>query len=343
MGDAATLMQTPPHTTAPRPPASVGCGAHAAMELIAADLAAAETVFQEELRSDARHVSELVGQLAGYRGKRLRPALLLLTAKACGRVAREHHVLAAVVEMIHTATLVHDDVLDDASLRRHSATVNAKSGNQRSVLLGDMLFTHAFYLAAATGSTAACRIIGETTNRVCEGELHQIAEQGNLDLSEEAYYAIIGGKTAALTGCCSQLGALFSGATETVVESMSRFGYDLGMAFQVADDVLDLTGVEDEAGKTLGTDLAQRKLTLPLIRLLRRGQPHEVRRLRQLLDRPDRPALRELLHSSGALRAALAEAERFSRSARQALQALPASSARQALEDLAEQVVHRSR
>ncbi len=175
--------------------------------------------------------------------------------------------------------------------------------------------------------------------------MHQIADQGNLELDEAAYFDIIGGKTAALTGCCSQLGALFSGANERVVESLTTFGYDLGMAFQVADDVLDLAGTEAEAGKTLGTDLAQRKLTLPLIHLLRHGEPAEARRLRQLLEAPlaDGAALRDLLQSSGALRAALAEAERFARSARQALQALPPSECRQALEGLCSEVVHRSR
>src|SRR5438876_233751 len=144
--------------------------------------------------------------------------------------------MAALTEK--PATLVHDDILDEAAVRRHSATMSARFGNQRSVLLGDMLFTHAFYLASTTGSTVACRIIGETTNRVCAGELHQIAEQGNLDLDEAAYFDIIGGKTAALTGCCSQLGALFSGAHESVAQSLTNFDYDLGIAFQVADDVL---------------------------------------------------------------------------------------------------------
>lgn len=314
-------------------------------EPIATHLVAAEAVFDQELASEAPHVRELVVHLAGYRGKRLRPTLLLLTAQACGNVSREHHILAAVVEMIHTATLVHDDVLDDASLRRHSSTVNARFGNQRSVLLGDMLFTHAFYLASTTGSTVACRIIGETTNRVCAGELHQIAEQGNLDLDEAAYFDIIGGKTAALTGCCTQLGALFSGATEAVVESLTRFGNDLGMAFQIADDVLDLVGNEAQTGKSLGTDVQQRKLTLPLIHLLQRGRSEDTRRVRQHLEheRIDRGALRELLLQSGAIRSAVGEAERFARSARHALQVLAPSSSRQILEELTIEVVHRQR
>jgi octaprenyl-diphosphate synthase len=312
----------------------------AVYEPIAADLAAADAVFAQELASEAPHLRDLIAHLAAYRGKRLRPALLLLTAKACGNVTREHHILAAVVEMIHTATLVHDDVLDEASLRRHAPTVNARFGNQRSVLLGDMLFTHAFYLASTTGSTMACRIIGETTNRVCAGELHQIAEQGNLELDEAAYFDIISGKTAALTGCCAQLGALFSGATEAVVESLSRFGHDLGMAFQIADDVLDLVGNEALTGKSLGTDVEQRKLTLPLIYLLRRGRPDEVRRLQILLDRS---ALCDLLVQGGAVRLAALDAERFARAARHNLGVLSPSAGRRVLEELTTLVVHRQR
>lgn len=313
---------------------------------VADHLAAAEKIFYDELHAEPKHVQALVAHLEGYRGKRLRPLLLLLTAKACGNVTPEHAILAAVVEMIHTATLVHDDILDEAQLRRHSETINARFGNQRSVLLGDLLFTHAFYLASTTGSTLACRIIGETTNKVCAGELHQITEQGNLDLDEASYLRIINGKTAELTGCCCQLGALFSGSTEAVVESLTRFGQHLGLAFQVADDVLDVVGEESEAGKSLGTDVAQRKLTLPLIHLLRRSHTAEGQQLRRWLEGKepfDRKQLRELLVGSGAIRHALSEAERFARSARQCLQVLPCSPTRDLLEGLTVEVVHRTR
>ncbi len=312
---------------------------------IAADLAEAEIIFQQELQSTAPHVRELVAHLAHYRGKRLRPILLLLTAKACGNVTREHHVLAAVVEMIHTATLVHDDILDNADLRRHVPTVNKQWGAQSSVLLGDLLFTHAFFLASTTGSTLACKMIGETTNRVCEGELHQIGEQGNLKLTEEEYLAIIGGKTAALTGCCCQLGAIFSGAGEAVVEQLTRFGNDLGLAFQMIDDILDLTGEETQTGKSLGTDLAQKKLTLPIIHLLRYGSAEVVRLTRQIIVEPSPSSigiLRSLLMQAGSLEYTLQQAERYARNARQALQVLPETEYRQILENLTVHVVHRS-
>src|SRR5206468_3324032 len=157
-------------------------------------------------------VAEVVDHVGHYRGKRLRPVLLLLTARACGRLTAAHPVLGAVVEMIHTATLVHDDVLDGAGVRRHVATVNARWGTQTAVLLGDYLFTHAFHLASTLDDVRACRIIGQATNRVCEGELQQGTERGNLALTEEEYLDIINGKTAELTSCCCRLGALYSGA-----------------------------------------------------------------------------------------------------------------------------------
>ena len=154
------------------------------------------------------------------------------------------------------------------ALRRHVPTVNAGWGNQASILLGDYLFTHAFHLTSTLGQARACQIIGEATNRLCAGELHQVCQRGNLDLSEDDYFAIIDGKTAELTACCCRLGALYSGVSDDVVEQLAKYGRYLGIAFQIADDLLDLVGEERAVGKSLGTDLEQRKLTLPLIRLL---------------------------------------------------------------------------
>src|SRR6516164_11743314 len=162
---------------------------------IAGDLEEVERILAGALHSRAPRVAEVIAHVRHFRGKRLRPVLLLLTARACGPVTPSHHVLGAVVEMIHTATLVHDDVLDGATVRRHVPTVNARWDNQTSVLLGDYLFTHAFHLAATTGSADACRIIGDATNRTCEGELCQGLQRGNLDLSEDEYLDLIDGKT----------------------------------------------------------------------------------------------------------------------------------------------------
>jgi octaprenyl-diphosphate synthase len=311
---------------------------------VADDLARAEVIFQHELDTGAPYVRDLIAHLGHYRGKRLRPTLLLLTAKACGAVTPEHHTLAAVVEMIHTATLVHDDVLDHADLRRHVATVNARWGNASSVLLGDLLFTHAFHLASKTGSALACQLIGAATNRVCEGELRQIGEQGNLDLTEADYYEIVAGKTAALTACCCQLGAHFAGAHPRTVQAMEDFGLSLGIAFQVADDVLDLVGSEQQAGKSLGTDVLQKKLTLPLIHLLRRGGVLSEE-ARDLLDSPDDQAtarLRYLLAEAGSIGYAQREAERHVHQARTRLHQLPPTEPRHVLDQMLFHIVHRN-
>ncbi|TWT95948.1 Octaprenyl-diphosphate synthase [Botrimarina colliarenosi] len=229
-----------------------------------------EQRLQAELTSQDARVDEVVRH--GYRlgGKRLRPALLLLAGEAVGELTDAHELLGVVVEMIHTATLVHDDVLDEASLRRHVDTVNARWGNERSVLLGDFLFSHAFYLAATVRSdfgdaATACQLIGRSTNRVCHGELRQTLSEGDLSLSSADYYDIIDGKTAELCACCCRLGALFSGASAEVADALESFGRNLGMAFQIADDLLDLTGDEATTGKTTGADLAKQKMTLPLI------------------------------------------------------------------------------
>jgi octaprenyl-diphosphate synthase len=311
---------------------------------IAADLAEVERIFSRTLESDRPHVARLVAHLGHYRGKRLRPTLLLLTAHACGNVVTAHHILGAVVEMIHTATLVHDDVLDTAAVRRHVATINAHWGNQASILLGDYLFTHAFHLASTTGDARACALIGEATNRVCAGELQQIGERGNLALGEADYFHIIDGKTAELTACCCRLGALYSGADESVVESMTRYGRLLGVAFQIADDVLDLIGDERTTGKSLGTDLDQQKLTLPLIRLLQGASADTAKRVRQILSNGDnhkRAALAPYLAESGSLSYARRRAEEYAANARADLACLPASECRTILEELTLQVVHR--
>jgi octaprenyl-diphosphate synthase len=312
---------------------------------IAVDLEEVEGVLARTLHSTRPCVARLVTHLEHYRGKRLRPTLLLLTARACGQMTPAHHVLGAVVEMIHTATLVHDDVLDGATVRRHVATVNADWGNQTSILLGDHLFTHAFHLAS-TVDVRACRLIGEATNRVCEGELQQGTERGNLYLNEAEYLDIIDGKTAELTACCCRLGALYSGAAPDVVESLARYGRWLGIAFQIADDLLDLLGKERQTGKSLGTDLEQQKLTLPVIRLLDRAPSDWVPRLEQILRSPGnhkRAALRPYLVQSGALSYAKQRAEEFAARARAELESLPASECRSVLDSLTERVVNRDR
>jgi octaprenyl-diphosphate synthase len=311
---------------------------------IAAEMTEVEALLKAELRSNYPFVDELVryGCLLG--GKRLRPALLLLTAKAVGCTTREHIRLAAVVEMIHTATLVHDDVLDEAHMRRHMATVNAHWDNEASVLLGDFLFTHAFYLASTLDSVLGCRLIGRATNMVCEGELRQKGNRGNFLLSEREYLEIIEAKTAELTAVSCRLGALFCGAAENLVEQMDGFGRDVGIAFQIADDLLDVLGEERITGKSLGTDLEKQKATLPIIRALELATAADRRSILDLVSSDDRrpELLSPYLQRYGAIDYTRQRALGFTRRARRRLEGLSAGSARDILASLTEFIVARS-
>jgi octaprenyl-diphosphate synthase len=309
------------------------------------ELRETEKLFREQLRHEDAFVDELVSHGCLLGGKRLRPALLLLAAKAVGEITREHYLLGAVVEMIHTATLVHDDVLDEASTRRHLATVNARWDNEAAVLLGDYLFTHAFYLASTTGSTTACRVIGESTNRVCEGEIRQKGSRGNWQLTEAAYFTIIDGKTAALTECSCRLGALFAGANENATHRMAEFGRLLGMAFQVADDLLDVLGQPGVVGKTLGTDLEKQKPTLPLIHALKWASAEERQTMLDIIYQGGEDRIEKLfpyLEKHDSLGYAKQQAIEFVEAARSQLRELPPSPARQTLEHMADFVVNRA-
>jgi octaprenyl-diphosphate synthase len=307
-------------------------------ELVGPALLECEAVFERELAHPSPFVTDLLSHITRFRGKRLRPILVLLSAAAAGEIRSAHTVIAAVVEMIHTATLVHDDVLDDAEIRRHVATVNTRWNVETSVLLGDFLFTHAFHLAASLDSTVACRLIGASTNRVCVGELTQIRQRGNFDLSEEEYFQIIDGKTAELCAVCGELGASYANVDHPhVLESLREYGRCLGMSFQIADDLLDLTGAETETGKSLGSDLEQQKLTLPLIHYLASCPDRERDSIVRSLQEENRQS-RELLHrqlrESESLDYARWKADEYARQARRFLEAVRDTPARGLLEDL---------
>jgi octaprenyl-diphosphate synthase len=329
------------------PPAALAGVAHKPAGLsfapVAADIEVADRIFDRTFAAHRGPFGPLLEHLRNYRGKRLRPALLLLTARAVGKLGPQHHTLAAAVEMIHTATLVHDDVLDEAELRRHVSTINAGWGNTVSILLGDLLFTHAFHLTS-TVDGRACQIIGDATNRVCAGELRQVCERGNLNLTEADYFAIIDGKTAALTECSGRLGALYAGAGEEVAGKLAAFGRNVGLAFQIADDLLDLVGNEDKVGKTLGTDLGQQKLTLPVIHCLNRLPASEAEHLKgviraggETLGKKVLAALEKTQSQAYARR----RAEELARSARQELECLPRSECRGILEAVTEWTIRR--
>lgn len=312
--------------------------------LIAPALDRVIEVFDEELRSDLPFVNKLVDQVRRYRGKLLRPRLLLLSAKATGDVRHEHVVLAAVVEMVHMATLVHDDVLDEADVRRRTATVNRMVGNEGAVMLGDFLISHAYHLCSSLQSSRASRRIAAATNAVCEGELMQIANRGNSELSENEYLEIIRRKTAALTSVCCELGAWASEARPDIVDHMASFGNDLGVAFQIVDDLLDLTASENELGKTVGRDADLGKWTLPAIRYRDTASPADRARLIAAMSEPveDRTShIREILSGSEAMNYAMDTARSNVQSALSHLAVLPPSDAKEGLTTAAEFVISR--
>lgn len=311
---------------------------------IISDLRRCRAVFRDELISDQGFISDLCRHVGQFHGKLLRPALLLLTARACGGVRPAHHVLAAVVEMVHIATLVHDDVLDEADMRRRAATVNRLWGNERAVLMGDFLISHAFHLCSSLDSQYAARVVGATTNTVCEGEMMQVVNRENYALPEDEYLDIIRRKTAVLIGTCCLLGARYADADATCVERMRVYGESLGIAFQIVDDVLDLVGDEAEVGKSLGRDAAMGKVTLPVIHALRAGSESRRQTLRALLGAEQarrRRELARLLEESGSIAYALDAARVYVDEARAALAALPPSEARDSLQAMADFVLER--
>lgn len=318
---------------------------------IAEHLLGVDARLHRELQSRYEAIVPVLRHGTQLGGKRLRPALLLLSglttaadSKPVAELSDEHIVMATVVEMVHIATLVHDDVLDKAGTRRHVPTINAKWNDDTSILLGDYLFAQSFYLAATLPSTLACRWVGQAAQRVCEGELRQILGRDWLDIDEETYLEIIQGKTAELTRVSCRLGAQLSGGDENVVEAFGNYGNDLGIAFQIADDYLDLWGDGDEVGKTLGTDLAQGKITLPLIRLLRHENASIASQaLAALRAEPQErlARLEPLLRKSDAAEYTREVARRFRENAVAAIEPLAPSAARESLIKIADFSVDR--
>lgn len=308
------------------------------------DLAAVQKIFDDEIVSKLSFVNELCHTVRTFRGKMLRPALLLLVGEASGGLTAEHHTLAAVVEMIHMATLVHDDVLDQADERRGRAPVNVVAGNVAAVLLGDFLISHAFHLCSGLKDQDASQLIGAATNTVCEGELLQNEQRGNVELTEGMYFDIIRRKTGALTAVSCELGAQRAGADRPLVDAMRSYGMSAGVAFQIIDDLLDVLGDRVKVRKTLGQDLCLGKLTLPTIHCLANTSGATAALLRAAVEgtRPsDRLQLREWLQETGSIDYAIAAATEYVSEARRQLDLLAPSDARGALAALAEFIVQR--
>lgn len=311
---------------------------------IGPQLAATEKLFSQELESDLRCVNSLIKHVARFRGKMLRPCLVLLSGQAAGSLCDAHIVIATVVEMVHMATLVHDDVLDEAELRRKGATINHLRGNEAAVLLGDYLISHSYHLCSSLNSQRASRLIGHTTNTVCEGELLQIDNRNNLDLDQATYFDIIERKTAALCATCCLLGAELAGADPAVAAKLKRYGQALGVAFQIQDDILDIVGDAAVVGKTLGIDIAKGKMTLPIIHFLKTAPAEHRTLLRSLLTAgiPDQvDKIRNLILPSDSIQYARDKARALVDEARSAIADLPDSEAKRVLDTMAEFVIAR--
>lgn len=278
--------------------------------LIHTELQNVEELILRELSSEDPMIHEVVKYGVRLGGKRMRPALVLLSGKVFGPLQENHYRTAAVLEMIHTATLIHDDILDGAKFRRHLETMNLRWNTGISVLAGDIMFTRAMRIATESEDIFVYRNIAEATRRTCEAELKQVAAKGRMDLSREEYFSMISGKTAALLSCSCLLGAYFSGAEDSVRERFGQFGEKIGLAFQIVDDVLDLIGEEQVVGKTLGTDLVEGKLTLPLLLFLDSAPGRCRDSMLRLLREDPKPQsvileIRDTLKDSGAVDSAL--------------------------------------
>jgi octaprenyl-diphosphate synthase len=243
--------------------------------VIGADMDAVDRVLRASLASDVLLIRQVAEYIVGGGGKRLRPAVLLLAAGATGYRGSDQHTLAAVIEMIHTATLLHDDVVDESALRRGHATANAQFGNAASVLVGDFLYSRAFQMMVGVARMRVLEILAATTNAIAEGEVLQLMNAGDANLAEAAYLMVIQRKTARLFEAAARLGAVLGDASIEVEDALARYGMHIGTAFQLVDDVLDYSGDAVTIGKSLGDDLAEGKMTLPLIRALATGSPED--------------------------------------------------------------------
>jgi len=306
--------------------------------LIAGDMAEVDALIRRRLDSDVVLIRQVAEYIIGSGGKRLRPALLLLAAGAVEYAGRDHFELAAVVEFIHTATLLHDDVVDESELRRGRSTANAAFGNAASVLVGDFLYSRAFQMMVGVRNMRVMEVLADATNTIAEGEVLQLLNVGNAGVDEAAYLEVIRRKTAKLFEAAARLGGIIGGASQALEAGLADYGTHVGTAFQLMDDVLDYSGNLDEIGKNLGDDLSEGKPTLPLIHVLKNGSAAESALVRRVIEEGGRDEFEHVLAAirrTGALDYAKAQAAREAAVARAAIADLPNSSYRESLLNLA--------
>ncbi|QLQ28427.1 polyprenyl synthetase family protein [Pseudoxanthomonas mexicana] len=312
--------------------------------LAQADMAAVDALIRARLASDVVLINQIADHIISAGGKRLRPMLVVLAGQACGPTTPDHHQLAAIIEFIHTSTLLHDDVVDESDLRRGRSTANALWGNAPSVLVGDFLYSRSFQLMVELDRMDVMRLLADTTNRIAEGEVLQLLHVHNPDTDEAAYLRVIERKTAVLFAAGTRLGAMASGVDEGIQRRLYDYGMALGYAFQIADDVLDYTADAEALGKNLGDDLAEGKATLPLIHAIRHSDTATAERLRAIVQEGDAGAMPEVLaaiRATGGLDYSRERARHYAAMAEQALDGLPESDALAALRGLARYAVER--
>ncbi len=318
----------------------------AILALAAPDMAAVDALIRHRLGSDVVLVNQVAEHIVSGGGKRLRPMLLLLAARALGHEGADARQLAAVVEFIHTATLLHDDVVDESDLRRGRKTANAVFGNAASVLVGDFLYSRSFQLMVELERVEVMKILADTTNAIAEGEVLQLLHIRNPDTDEPAYLKVIERKTAVLFAAATRLGALLAGSDAAVQQKLHDYGMALGYAFQIADDVLDYSADESALGKHLGDDLAEGKATLPLIHAIQHADAATRARLRGIVQEGDVDAMPEVLAAiaaTGGIEYSRKRAEDYADAAERALEGLGDNEALAALRGLARYAVRRDR
>lgn len=314
-------------------------------QLIAADRQAVDELIKKRLHSEVVLINQIGHYIVNSGGKRLRPVLLLLTARAFGYDGTDHHELAAVVEFIHTATLLHDDVVDGSELRRGKETANNVWGNEASVLVGDFLYSRAFQMMVSVNNMRVMEILSETTNTIAEGEVKQLLNVHNADLDEEGYLDVIRSKTAKLFESSAQLGAVLTGRSTTEERAMADYGMYLGTAFQLIDDALDYSSSSEDLGKNIGDDLAEGKPTLPLIHVINTGTPEQASLVREALEQGGRDRIEEIsaaIESTGAIAYTSRSAQKEADKAIAALAVLEDSPYKEALTTLANFAVQRN-
>jgi len=308
--------------------------------LLAPEMQATNQAILARMESPVALIPQLAAHLVAAGGKRLRPLLTLATAKLCGYEGERQISLAACVEFIHTATLLHDDVVDESTLRRGFASANAVFGNKASVLVGDFLFARAFQLMVEDGSLEVLRILCSASATIAEGEVLQLTTQNDLSTTEEKYFEVIRGKTAALFAAACEVGGVIADCPAEQCAALHRFGMDLGMAFQLVDDALDYSAVQAELGKTVGDDFREGKLTYPVLVAIAAAQGEEQAFWMRTIEQgeqteADLPAALELIRKYDATARTIARAEQFIDSACTALDGFPESEMRTALIDVA--------